>query len=45
VDPKRRLLAERLVAAAMRSSDVPYDLMFEEDLTEDRVWEILNDIV
>jgi predicted nucleotidyltransferase len=45
VDPKRRLLAERLVAAAMRGSDIPYDLMFEEDLTKGRLQEILNDIV
>jgi predicted nucleotidyltransferase len=45
VDPKRRLLAERLVAVAMRSSDIPYDLMFEEDLTEGRLQEILNDSV
>jgi predicted nucleotidyltransferase len=45
MDPKRRPLAERLVAAAMRSSDIPYDLMFEEDLTEGRLQEILNDSV
>jgi predicted nucleotidyltransferase len=45
VDPKRRVLAERLVAVAMRSSDIPYDLLFEEDLTEGRLQGLLNDIV
>jgi predicted nucleotidyltransferase len=45
VNPKRRLLAERLVADAMRGSDIPYDLIFEDDLTEDRLQELLNDIV
>ncbi len=45
VNPKRRLLAERLVADAMRGSDIPYDLIFEDDLTEDRLQEILHDVV
>ena len=45
VTPKRRLLAERLVADAMRGSKIPYDLIFEDDLTEDRLQEILHDVV
>ncbi len=45
LDPKRRLLVERLVADGMRGSDIPYDLIFEADLTEDRLREFLNDIV
>jgi predicted nucleotidyltransferase len=44
-NPKRRLLVERLVANVMRGSDIPYDLIFEDDLTEDRLQELLNDIV
>jgi predicted nucleotidyltransferase len=40
-----RLLVERLVADAMRASGIPYDLIFEDDLTEDRLQELLNDIV
>ncbi|MFD0463337.1 nucleotidyltransferase domain-containing protein [Microvirga aerilata] len=45
VTPKRRLLAERLVADATRGSKIPYDLIFEDDLTEDRLQEILHDVV
>lgn len=45
INLKRRLLIERLVANAMRASDIPYDLLFEDDLGEDRVWELLHDIV
>lgn len=42
---KLRLTVERLVADGMRGSDIPYDLIFEDDLTEDRLQEILNDII
>lgn len=38
---KQRVMAERLVADAMRGSDIPYDLIFEDDLTEDRLQEFL----
>ena len=45
IDSKRRLLVERLVADGMRASDIAYDLIFEADLTEDRLQEFLNDTV
>jgi len=45
IDPRRRLLVERLVANEMRGADIPYDLIFEADMTEDRVRELLNDCV
>lgn len=45
MDPKRRLLAERLVAEAMQASGLPYDLIFEADLTDDRLQEFLDGIV
>ncbi|MDR6820692.1 putative nucleotidyltransferase [Neorhizobium sp. 2083] len=45
IEPKRRHLVERLVADGMRPSAVPYDLIFEDDLTEDRVLELLHDII
>lgn len=45
VDPKRRLLAERLVADGMEASGIPYDLIFEADLTDDRLEELLDGIV
>ncbi|WP_312412394.1 nucleotidyltransferase domain-containing protein [Shinella sp.] len=45
IDPKRRPLVERLVADCMRSSAIPYDLIFEGDLTEDQIHEFLHDIV
>jgi predicted nucleotidyltransferase len=45
VNHKRRVLAERLVADAMRSSDIPYDLLFEDDLTQSDLRELLKDIV
>ena len=41
-NPKQGLLAERLVADAVRGSDIPYDLISEDDLTEDRVQKILR---
>lgn len=44
-DLERRLAVERMVAKAMRASDIPYDLLFEDDLGEDRVRELLHDIV
>ncbi|MET0747763.1 MAG: nucleotidyltransferase domain-containing protein [Rhizobium sp.] len=45
LDRKRRLLAERLVADGMRGCDIPYDLIFEDDLADDRLQEFLDDIV
>lgn len=45
IDPRRRLLVERLVADEMRGADIPYDLIFEADMTEDRVRELFNDCV
>ena len=41
--PKRRLLAEKILADGMRASNIAYDLIFEADLTEDRLEEFLND--
>jgi predicted nucleotidyltransferase len=41
----KRVIVERLVADAMRGQDIPYDLLYEDDLTEDRVQEMLNDIL
>jgi predicted nucleotidyltransferase len=45
MDLKRRLLIERMVAEVMRGSDIPYDLIFQDDLTEDRLQEFLDDLV
>lgn len=45
IDHEGRLFIERLVADSMRASGIPYDLIFEEDLTEDRLQEFLHDIV
>lgn len=45
MDPKRRLLAERLVAEGMDASGIPYDLIFEADLSDDRLQEFLDGIV
>jgi predicted nucleotidyltransferase len=45
MDSRRRLLAERIVAEGMRASNIPYDLIFEADLTEDRLRELLNDVI
>lgn len=44
-DLTSRRSIERLVAARMRTCNIPYDLIFEDDLTEDRIRELLNDIV
>lgn len=41
--PDQRLGAERLVAEHLRGTDLPYDLLFETDLTEDRIRELLAD--
>lgn len=43
--PHRRATAERLVAKHLRGTDLPYDLIFEADLTEDRLKEMLHHIV
>lgn len=42
---KRRALVEQLVADGMRASEIPYDLVFEADLTHDRLQEFLHGIV
>ncbi|MDH4440228.1 MAG: nucleotidyltransferase domain-containing protein [Rhizobium sp.] len=39
----QRLEAERLVAEHLRGADLPYDLLFETDLTEERIRELLAD--
>jgi predicted nucleotidyltransferase len=43
--PHRRARVERLVADHMRGSDIPYDLIFEVDLTSERLEELLHDAV
>ena len=43
--PHRRGTVERMVAKHLRGTDLPYDLIFEADLTEDRLKEMLHDIV
>jgi predicted nucleotidyltransferase len=40
---EHRVQAERLVAEHLRGTDLPYDLLFEADLTEDRIQELLAD--
>lgn len=42
-DTAGRSLAERLAARSLRDSRIPYDLIFESDLTEDRVEALLRD--
>lgn len=42
---EERLRAERLVADHLRNTDLPYDLLFEADLTEDRIRELLADAI
>lgn len=44
-DLQSRRAIERLVAERMRGYEIPYDLIFEDDLTEDRLRELLNDVV
>ena len=41
IDPARRLFVERLVAAHMRGTGIPYDLIFEADMTIERIQELL----
>jgi predicted nucleotidyltransferase len=43
--PHRRAAIERLVADHMRGTDIPYDLIFEADLTPDRLKEMLHGLV
>lgn len=45
MDTKRRRLVEKLVADGMRSTDIPYDLIFEDDLSEDRRRDFLHGVV
>lgn len=44
-DSERRRHIEKLVADCMRPSAIPYDLIFESDLTQDRLQEMLHDAV
>lgn len=41
-DPSRRLQVERIVAAAFRKSGIPYDIVYESDLTRERAQEFLD---
>lgn len=43
--PHRRAMVERLVAEHLRGTGLPYDLIFEADLTEERLKEMLHDLV
>jgi predicted nucleotidyltransferase len=43
--PHRRAMVERLVADHMRGTDIPYDLIFEDDLSAARLKELLDDLV
>jgi predicted nucleotidyltransferase len=45
VAPRRRAMVERLVAEHMRDAAIPYDLIFEADLSPERVEELLHDVV
>jgi predicted nucleotidyltransferase len=45
ITPARRARAERLVAHHLRPTGLPYDLIFEADLSPDRVAELLLDLV
>jgi predicted nucleotidyltransferase len=38
--PPRRAMVERLVAQHMRGVDIPYDLIFEADISADRLVEL-----
>jgi predicted nucleotidyltransferase len=40
-----RLFVERLVAGNMRETDIPYDLLYEADLTPARVRELMHGIL
>ncbi|MBP1853393.1 nucleotidyltransferase domain-containing protein [Rhizobium halophytocola] len=40
---ERRVIIERLVAKHMRETGIPYDLMYEADLTPQAVADLLND--
>jgi predicted nucleotidyltransferase len=44
-EPRRRAMVERLVADHMRGVDIPYDLIFEADISPERLQEILHDVV
>lgn len=45
VDTPRRAKAERAVAAAMRGSGIPYDLIYAADLTPERLKKFERDLV
>lgn len=45
IDTKRRLLTERLVANEMRGTGIPYDLVFEADMQNSQLQEMLNEFV
>lgn len=45
IDRHIRSLVERLVADELRGADLPYDLVFEADMTADHARELLNGTV
>ena len=45
INTTKRILVERLVADHLRDVGIAYDLIFEADMTEERVKELLNDRV
>lgn len=40
--PETRAFVERLVADKLRSTDIPYDLIYECDITNDRLEELVH---
>lgn len=41
-DPSRRVAVERLVADAFKGTGLPYDVVYESDLTSERAQEFLG---
>ena len=44
-NPARRAMLEKLVANQLRATELPYDLIFEADISPERVQELLHDCV
>ena len=44
-NPGRRAMVERLVANHMRGGDIPYDLIFESDISAERLRELIHESV
>ena len=44
-NPARRAMIERLVAHHFRGTDIPYDLIFASDISDERVQDLLHDSV